>query len=206
MGMLSSFLHPGRAYDKAGQQSTQYYNQAQAQLQPYAQQGQDAYGGMNTMMQQLMNPAALQDEWASGYETSPYAQMLQEDATQQGMNAASSMGLMGSTPALQAIQRGTSMIGAQDRDKYMDSLMQKYMSGASMAGNIYNQGGQMAGQMGQNSMNQGQNMGQMAYGQQAAPGQLFGNLLGMGAGIAGSALGGPIGGAIAGKMFGGMGG
>lgn len=208
MGMLSSFLHPGRAYDKGAQQLSQYYGEAQANLQPYMQQGQSAYGDLTGAMQNLLDPQQLQSDWASGYEASPYAQMLQEDASQQGLNAASSMGLMGSTPALQAIQRGTSMIGAQDRDNYLNSLMQKYMSGANIAQGIYGQGMGAAGQMAGNAMNQGQGMAEMAYGRQAAPGQMFGNLLGMAAGAAGTALGGPIGGALATKFIGphGMGG
>lgn len=208
MSMLSSFLHPGRAYKKAADQMSQYYNQAQGYMQPYSQQGQEAYGSLQGAMQSLLNPQQLQSDWAQGYEASPYARMMQEEATNQGLNAASAMGLMGSSPALQAIQRGTSMITAQDRDNYLNSLMQKYLSGAGIAQNIYGQGAGMAGQMGQNAMAQGQNMGQMAYGQQAAGGQLFGNLLGMGAGLAGAALGGPIGGALATKFIGphGMGG
>lgn len=177
--MMGSFLNPDEAYKKAGETSERYYNQAQGQLQPYANQGQQAYGGLNTAMQALLNPAQLQDEWASGYETSPYAKLNMELAQNQGLDAASSMGLMGSSPALKAIQAGTSQIGMADRDRYLDSLMQKYMAGADMAQNIYGQGANFASQMGQNTMSQGQNRGQTAYGQAAAPGAVAGNLLGM---------------------------
>lgn len=177
--MLSSFMNPDSAYKKAGKESDIYYNKAQQQLQPYADQGQAAYAPLNTAMTSLLNPAQLQDEWASGYEASPYSKLLQEMAQNQGLEAASSMGLMGSSPALRAIQAGTSQIGMADRDNYLNSLMQKYLSGAQLAQGIYGQGANFAGQMGQNTMAQGGNRASLTYGQQAAPGNIAGNLLGM---------------------------
>lgn len=179
---LKSFMNPEKGYKKAQEQFNKYYDQSQQYMLPYHQQGQEAYGGLNNAMQALLNPAQLQNEWASGYQTSPYAQQLQDMASQQGLNAASSMGLMGSSPALQAIQAGTSQIGNQDRQNYMDALMQKYMHGAQLAQGIYGQGAQAGNQLGQNAMTQGQNMAEMAYGQQAAPGQMFENLLKFGLG------------------------
>jgi hypothetical protein len=146
----------------------------------------------------------LQDKWASGYKESEAAKNAQMMAQEHGLGAASSMGLMGSSPALQAIQAGTSQIGAEDRKSYLDDLMQKYLAGAGLAQNIYGTGANAANSMsgnamnmGQNAMNMGQNSAQMAYGQQNAGGNMFGNLLGAGIGLAGSALGGPIGGALA---------
>lgn len=177
--MLSSFMNPDKAYQKAGDTSKEYYNRSQAQMQPYVDQGQDAYGGLNTAMQSLLNPTQLQNEWASGYQESPYAKFMQDKAHQQGLESASSMGLMGSTPALQAIQAGTNQISMADRDNYLDRLFQKYQIGAQMGQNIYGQGANMAGAMGQNTMAQGNTMGQTAYGQQSAPGNIMGNLLGM---------------------------
>lgn len=180
MSWLSSFLNPGRGYQAGQQQLDNYYNQAQGYQQPFAQNAQNAYGGLETAQNALLDPQALQDKWSQGYQTSQSAQDAQGMAQQQGLDAASSMGLMGSTPALQALQAGTSQIGAQDKQKYLDDLMQKYLSGINTAQGIYGQGANAAGQMGQNAMNQGQNSAQMAYGQQNAPGQLFGNLLNAG--------------------------
>ena len=202
MGMLSSFFNPGKAYEKAGEQLGNFYNESQGYLQPFMNQGQDAYMPLSDAMKSLLNPEQLHSQWASGYRTSPYAQHLQDAAQQQGLNAASSMGLMGSTPALQAIQAGTSQIGMQDRDNYLNNIMQKYMSGAQLAQGIYGQGAQAGNQMSQNAMSHGNNMAQMTYGKNAASGQLLGNLVGMGAGLAGTALAGPIGGALANKFIG----
>ncbi len=211
MSWLSSFLHPDKGY-KAGQneldkyfnQSKDYYNQANQSLQPYNQQGQDQYANLNEYIKNLMNPEELQNKWAAGYSESPAALQAEKMAQEHGLNAASSMGLMGSNTALNATQAGTTQIGLDDRQNYLDNLMQKYLAGAGLSQGIYGTGAGAAGQqsqnamgMGQNAMNMGQNSAQMAFGQKNAPGSLFGNILGAGVGLAGSALGGPMGGALA---------
>lgn len=176
--MLTSFLNPDRAYAQAGEQLQNYFGQAQQQLQPYIDQGQAAHAPLAQTMQSLLNPQALHNEWLQGYETSPHAQHLQEQAMQQGLEAASSMGLMGSSPVLQALQAGSSRIVAQDRDNYLNNLLQKYLSGAQMAQGLYGTGAQMGGLLGQLTTQHGQGMAEMTYGQQAAPGMLGGQLLG----------------------------
>ena len=176
MSMLSSFLHPERGYAAGQGQLDRYYNQGQGYQQPYNQMGQQAGQGLNTAMGRLMDPASLQNEWSQGYETSPQALQAQELAKQQGLNAMSAQGVMGSTPALQAMQAGESQIGLNDRQNYLDNLMQKYQAGIGIGQNMYGVGASTAGQMGQNAMNMGENSAGMAYGQQNAPGQMFGQL------------------------------
>jgi hypothetical protein len=187
MSWLSSFLHPRRGYDAAQGQLDKYYQDAQGYQKPYMDQGQAAYGNLSDMMKSLLDPAALQSKWASGYQESDAAKNLENTATQHGLNAASSMGIMGSTPALQAIQQGTSQISAADRQQYLNDLMQKYLSGAGIAQGIYGTGANAANNMSGNAMNMGQNAAQMAYNQQNAGGNSFGGLLGM-AGSLGSGL------------------
>jgi hypothetical protein len=196
MSWLSSFLHPEKGYKSAQEQLDKYYQQANGVLQPYNQNGQESYGKINGAMDKLLNPGALQDEWSKGYQESDIAKQNEAMGTQHGLNAASSMGLMGSSPALQAIQSGTAGIVAGDRQKYLDDLMQKYMAGIGIGQDIYGKGAGAAGQQSTNSMNMGQNSAQNQFNQTNAPGNLFGNLLGTGIGLAGSALGGPIGGAL----------
>lgn len=197
MSWLSSFLHPEKGYKSAQNELQQYYNQGQGYLQPYNQFGVEQYGNLQQYIDALMHPEKLQDEWAKGYSESESAKNAEAMAKEHGLDAASSMGLMGSSPALNAIQAGTTQIGLDDRQNYLDNLMQKYLAGAGLAQGIFGTGAGAAGQMGQNAMNMGQNMGQLKFGEQNAGGNLFGNLLGAGLGLAGSALGGPIGGALA---------
>lgn len=178
---FSSFMHPERGYKKAQEQYDKYYSQGQGAISPYMEQGQAAYAPLSGAMNALLNPQQLQSQWLDSYSTSPYAQDLMNQASSGGLDAASSMGLMGSSPALQAIQQGTSNIYNADRQRYMDDLMQKYMTGAQLAQGLYGSGLNAAGQYGQNAMNMGNNSAQMAFGKQNAPGQMFNDLLKTGA-------------------------
>lgn len=180
--MFDSFLHPEKGYQKGQEQLDKYYQQGQGYLQPYNQFGQNAYGDYSSAMKRLLDPAALQAEWTKGYAESPAAKQAEAMAQSNGLNAASSLGLMGSNTALNAIQGGTSRIGMEDRQNYLNDLMQKYLAGAGIAGNIFNTGAGAANNMSNNAMNMGNNSAQMAYGAQNAPGNLFGNLLGAGIG------------------------
>lgn len=189
MSWLDSFLHPEKGYEKGQDQLDQYYQQGQGYLQPYNQFGQDAHGDYSAAMKKLLDPAALQNEWMKNYTESDAAKNTAMMAKNNGLDAASSLGLNGSNTALNAIQGGTTNIGLQDRQNYMGDLMQKYLAGAGIAGNIFNTGAGAAGAMSNNAMNMGNNSAQMAYGEQNAPGDLFGKLLGTGVGIATGAIG-----------------
>lgn len=187
--MLSSFFNPGKGYEKAQNALEKYYQQGQSYLQPYNQHGQEAYGNLSGAMEKLLNPAQLYDEFAASYQPSEYARLNKERALNDAMRAASSMGMVGSTPALQAIQGGLHEIDAQDQMRYIENLINQYLQGANIAQGIYGQGANTAGQMGQNALNFGNSAAEMAYGKQNAPGQLFGNLLGTGANLAGAYMG-----------------
>jgi len=202
--MISSFLHPEKGYEKGQDQlnkyynqATQYYTDAQGNLKPYNQFGQDVHGDYLGAMKRLLDPAALESDWMKGYAESESAKNAERMAQEHGLDAASGLGLMGSNTALNAIQGGTSQIGLNDRQNYLDNLMQKYLAGANIAGNIYGTGAGAAGQMGENAMNMGRGamgMGEdsakMAYGQENAPGALFGKMLGTVASIMGGRGGG----------------
>lgn len=190
MSWFSSFMHPERGYDKAQKVLEQYFNQSQGYQQPYNAAGQGQIGNLQSYIDRLMHPEALQDEWSRGYKESDAAKMNEEMARQHGLNAASSMGLMGSEPVLNAIQSGTSGIVAEDRQKYLDDLMQKYMQGAGLSQGLFNTGANTAGNMANNAMTMGQNSAQMAYNKENAGGDLLSKLLGTGAGVVGSWLGG----------------
>ncbi len=162
MSWLSNWMHPQQGYQDAQDQLNQYYGQAQNYLGPYANEGQSMYPGLAQQQNALINPGQLENQWAQSYQESPYAKQLQQQAQSNGLNAASSMGIMGSSSALNAIQGGTTAIGNADRQQYLNDLMQKYMAGAGIGENIYGAGANAAGRMGQNAMQQGQNSAQMA--------------------------------------------
>lgn len=188
MSWLSKFLHPEKGYEKAQNELDKYYQQGQGYLDPYNQFGIGAHENLSEIMKALLNPAQLQDEWIKGYTESGAAKNAEDMAMQHGLDAASNLGLNGSNTALNAILAGTSQIGLEDRQHYLDDLMQKYLAGAGIAGNIFGTGANAASQMGQNATNMGQNSAQLAYGKENAKGNLFGNLLGAGSSLVGGAL------------------
>jgi hypothetical protein len=178
---FSSFMHPEKGYKKAQEQLDKYYNQSQGYYQPYVNQGQEAYGDLNNAMKSLLNPTELYDQWMNSYQTSDAAKFAQERAMDQGLNAASAMGVLGSTPAIKSIQSGTNQIGAEDQLNYINQLMGMYLPGAQLAQGIYGTGANAGMAMGQNANQMGQNSAQMAFGKQNAPGQMFNDLLKTGA-------------------------
>ncbi len=190
MSWFSEFLHPGRGYKDAQKDLDKYYNQGQGYLDPYNQNGQDQYKNLQEMIDKLKNPAALRDEWEKSYKESDAAKNAESAATQHGLDAASSLGLNGSSSALSAIQAGTSGIAAEDKQNYLNDLMEKYMGATGLASGVYGTGAGAAGQQSTNSMNQGANTAQLTFGRKNAGGSRFGNMFGQGVGLFGSYLGG----------------
>jgi hypothetical protein len=174
MSWLSSFLHPERGYQNAQEESEKYYNQGQGYLAPYNQGGQTAGNTLQEMLKNLSNPQEFMNKLMQGYQTSDYAKNLMGQAQEHGLDAASSMGLMGSSPALSVIQQGTSNIGNADRQQYLKNLMDMYGQGVGLGENIYGVGAGAAGQQSQNAMNQGQTSAGLTFGKTNAPGEMFG--------------------------------
>lgn len=190
MSWFSEFLHPQEGYKAAEKQLQGYYGDAQGYLNPYNQYGQQSGSDVYNTYKSLLDPQALQDKFSRGYQESDYAKDLEGQATQHGLNAASSMGMLGSSPALQAIQAGTSNIYNADKQQYMDDLMKKYLSGAQMVQGMYNTGAQAGGQMSNTASQMGQDMGKMEYGAHTAGASQLGSMAGGLAGIIESYLAG----------------
>jgi len=189
MGFFGDLFGGGaNAYEDAQEEYQKHYDQAQGYLEPYAQYGQQYGGDLRNMFQQLMNPQQMYNDWATGYEESPYAQMLLGQNTASGLDAASSMGLMGSSAALQNIQQGAGNIMNSQRQQYMDDLMQKYMQAVGLGQSMYGSGMNASNAMSQNAMNFGGDMADLAYNEAAAPTNMFGNLLSGAAGLIASPI------------------
>lgn len=178
--MINSFLNPQDAYKDAEDQIQKGWQQAQGYESPFVNQGQAQYGNLMGAEGALLNPAQLENQWTQQYQTSPYAQQMLQQNKAQGLDAASSMGLMGSSGALNNIQVGAGNIVNQDRQQFLNDLMQKYMTGVGIGQNIYGTGATAAGNLASGALQTGENMAGLKYGEEAAPGQMFGNLLGTG--------------------------
>lgn len=195
--LASKLFNPSKPYRAAqdemrrGYEEGQgYYDSALGYQQPYVDRGNEMYGYLSPAIKALLDPAALESKWSEGYTESPEAQQARELAKQSGVDAASALGLSGSTPALMAMQEGTNRITMNDRQNYLDRLMQKYLSGISGARDIYDRGygasGRMsdiASNMGRNAIDFGNRSSEMEYAREAAPGQMYSKLFGQGIGL-----------------------
>jgi hypothetical protein len=184
--MISSFLDPQKPYQEAEKASRRGYEEGRGYQLPYQQHGLDQYGTLTNAQNALLNPGELENQWANQYQTSPYAKQLLGQNQAQGMDAASQMGLLGSSAALNNIQQGAGNIVSADRQAFMNDLMQKYMAGLGIGKDIYGTGANTAGNLGNQAINQGRDTAGLRYGEAAAPGAQFAKLLGMGVDIGGN--------------------
>lgn len=196
-GLLGGMLGggPGQGYRDAQGELMRYYGNAQGRygdmmnaLSPFRQYGLDAYKDLRGGIGNLLNPQELMKKWTEGYTESPEAIQAEGLATTRGLDAAGAMGLGGSSAAQRALQQGTSNIVMQDRNRYLDNLMNKYTTGLGMLQNIYGTGYNAASNIGSNAMamagldmRMGENMGDAAARAGMAPWQFF-------SGAAGAAL------------------
>lgn len=155
MSWFSELIHPGRSYDQAQAVKDKYFQQSQGTRQPYIDRGEKGGKALEDMLNKLTNPAALQDEWSKNYQTSDYAKQLQEQSQTSGIDAASAMGLGGSSAALTNIQKGSGDIVAKDRQNYMNDLMQKYMTAMGIGSSLYGTGANMSDKNAQGQENMG---------------------------------------------------
>jgi hypothetical protein len=184
-GMINSMLHPERGYKDAEDTVNQSWGEAKGYMDPYNQAGKNALPGLQGATDKLLDPTALQGEWMKSYETSPWAKDEMARSQTQGLDAASAMGLSGSSAGLENIQRTGSSIVNADRQNYLNDLMQKYQLGVGSAQNIFGTGAGMAQSMGHGALQTGENAAAMRYGQKNAPGEMYSKLLGMAAGAVG---------------------
>lgn len=181
--MISSFFSPEEGYEEAEKVFREFWNEAKKTQQPFINQGQEQYGNLMGAENALLNPETLLAKWMKGYEESPFAKKSFENARSGGLNAASSMGLLGSNAAINNIQQSSSDIMNKDRSEFLRDLMQKYLAGVGIGQNIYGIGANSASNLGQLAHGFGQDIGGAAYGAANAPGNLLGNLLNLGANI-----------------------
>ena len=179
MSWLSDFFNPGGAYQAAQDRSRQGYNEGQQFYQPYNQHGLESGDQLQKLLAMLSDPTKLQGEWAKSYQTSPEALQKQQEAKTSGLDAASSMGLLGSSSAVNNIQTGASNIANQDRDSYLNRLMQTLQQGIGVGQNLYGVGANAANQQGQNAIHQGDTQAQLDF-QRKNAGSNFLSQLGQG--------------------------
>lgn len=166
----------------------QYYN-------PYIQQGQSAYGGLNNQYQNMMNnPGGFINGIGSGYQQSPGFKFALQQALQ-GSNQASAAGGMAGSPQNQQQNMGIATgMANQDYYNWLNTALGQHQQGLEGEQGIYNTGYNASGQMGDMIGNTLAGQAGLSYAGQNAQNQHdqggIGAILGSLGGLAGTYFGG----------------
>ena len=144
---------------------------------PYRDRGDRIGDTLEEQLKRLLDPQSLENEWASSYETSPYAEFMMDRAETQGKDLASSLGLLGSTTAEEGINVQKLGILGKDRQQYMNDLMQKYMNGINLGQGIYGTGANAASGLSSQWGQVGPQLGTSAYSRNAQGGNTLANII-----------------------------
>ena len=193
--MIESFLHPEKGYEEAQKKWEQAWREAQGYGRPYWEKGlgESGFEALAGAENALLNPGDLLNKWMQDYKMSDFAKNLLRSSKEAGLSAASSQGLLGSNASTQNIEQSAGEITAADLQQYLQDLIQQYLAGVGIAGNIYNQGAGMGRSLLEGAQNYGKGEAELAYGRQNAPGNLLEHIIQMGANAAKSFGGGGFG-------------
>ena len=166
------FGDAGSPYEDASKYLEKYLPEVQKYQKPFYEAGTSAIPEYQKWLQGMRDPSRFINNLMVKYQESPYAQNLQRQARQGGINAASASGLVGSTPFAQQMAQTAGNISSADMNQWLQNVLGiNTQYGAGQAG--------MVG-MGQNSANAltdlfnqyMQNQAALQYGQgQASEGQ-----------------------------------
>lgn len=182
------FGDSGAPYDAAMGQYQDWMNRAQNVQNPYLNAGNQAIPAFQNWLNTMKDPSGFINNLMGGYQQSPYAKYLQQQAMRAGTNAASASGLVGSTPFAEQMQTNAANIASGD--------MQDWLKNVLGINTQYGAGEQNLIGVGQNAANSltsmygdvGKAMAEAAYGQKAGQNNDFWNTIGGAAGTIASFL------------------
>lgn len=133
-------------------QYNQYSDKGVEKLNPWQETGQDALSKLMASLNEMQNPQSLYDQTMNGYEMSPYAKMMEQEALKASNQAASASGMLGTPQQQHEAARYAHDITSADMQNYYDNLMgirSGYMKGLdSLSGQGFNSAAQQANMYG----------------------------------------------------------
>lgn len=194
MGLFDSGPNPadkanqylGKIPDAVGQ----YYN-------PYIQQGNNAYNGLNNQYGQMMNdPGGFVNKVGQGYQQSPGFQFALQQALQGANHASAAGGMAGSPQAMQQNMGIATGMANQDYNQWLQNALGQHQQGLEGEQSFYNTGAQAGMGMGDavgNSLSQQAQYGYAGQAaQNAANAQMWNNFMKGAGGVAGGMASGGI--------------
>lgn len=149
----------------------QYYN-------PYIQQGQAAYGGLNDQYSQMMNnPGGFINGVGSQYQQSPGFKFALQQALQGSNQGAAAGGLAGSPMNQQQNMGIATGMANQDYYNWLNQALGQHQQGLAGEQGFYSGGANASNEMAQQIAQQKAQQAQLAYAGQANQNQMIGNVI-----------------------------
>lgn len=161
------FGQSDRPYKKAEEAYGPHYKRGREAQNPFYAAGTGAIPQYQDWLSNMKDPASFINKLMGQYQSSPWEQIMQQQARRAGVNAASASGLIGSTPYLQQAQQNASQISQMDMQNWLKNVLGINTEYGHGQENLMT-GGQHAADMLTNLENEaGQYYGGTAYGQEA---------------------------------------
>ena len=167
------------------------FQPVQQNLNPYIQAGQQAMGQQQNYWNQNQNPQQTLDTWMKGYNQTPYAQYLINQAEGQANNAAAMSGTLGSLPNRRGDMQIASDISGGQMNNYLGNLYNQQGAMQNNWNDILGRGAQASNELSQYGLQNSEqlaqdqaNMGIARGSQDEARSSMWGNLFGNGLGVA----------------------
>jgi hypothetical protein len=180
----------------------------QEQYGPYQQQGQDAYGQMNPVLNQMTSdPAAFLESLGKNYQQSPGYNFKRDEMLKAAGNSAASGGMAGSLSDIQNQGRLAEMLAGDDYQQWLQNAMGVQGMGLQGQQGLYNTGFNASSNMAGDLSNVLGSQSSLAFQGQANKNKSQADIakaLMTALGAVGGGIAGGPGGAMAGAKFGGQ--
>jgi len=160
------FGQSDRPFKEAEQGYTPHYREARNAQNPFYNAGVQGMGDFQNWLSTMKDPSAFINHLMTGYQSSPWEQIQQQQARRAGINAASASGLVGSTPYLQQAQQNAHNISQEDMQNWLKNVLginEEYGKGQY---GLYQGGQHAADQITGLENNAGENYAALRYGQE----------------------------------------
>lgn len=117
------FYNPSDPYRKAQRDYDFYMDKSANELNPFSEAGQKGLGGLEDWLSGMKDPQEFINKIMGGYQESPYAKYLQQQAQRAGINAGSATGMVGSTPWAQQMQENAAGISSKDMQDWLGRVL-----------------------------------------------------------------------------------
>lgn len=179
-GMFGDWKNPA---DAAMGDMNQIPGQIDRYLQPYINQGNQQYAGLNDQYSRLMNdPGGRINQIGASYHQSPGFQFALQQALQGAGHGAAAGGMAGSPQHEQQNMGLATNLANQDYNQYLQNALGQYDVGLSGSQGIYNTGARAGMSAGEDMASYFANRAKLNYEGQNAENQhnggIFGNMAG----------------------------